>query len=274
MGYPAIPDRRMAYDADGTVIAQALQGNAVTNYLGSTALTNLQGIAYAGDGSALANSACSTWWFFPEQRVISGMYVLGGGNSAITSVTGSNDTTNGIDGTWETATMSGGYPSYVQADSWRAGIKSVSFTGPKAVLQVISSHNSGATLTIAHLYGHKGTGQTPDDLIFLDSDDGGAEFTADEDFGDRPLGTTVTRQFQVKNASATHTANTISLLCNDTDFAISTSSSGPWGTSISITSLAPGVSSATLYVKNTTPNPGSVLGPRFTRITATVASWS
>ena len=71
-------------------------------------------------------------------------------------------------------------------------------------------------LCATHLYGEKIAGQTPDDIIYINHDDTpGAEFTAPEDFGDQPLGTTVVRQFRVKNASATKTANTINIQCND-----------------------------------------------------------
>lgn len=43
---------------------------------------------------------------------------------------------------------------------------------------------------------------------------------------------------------------------------------------INIASLAAGAESATMYIRNTTPAIGSLLGPRFNRIVATVASWT
>ena len=81
------------------------------------------------------------------------------------------------------------------------------------------------------------------------------------------------RQFRVKNDSATLTANTINLQCNDTDFAISTDGA-TWVATINIASLAAGAESATMYIRNTTPAAGNLLGPRFARIVALVGSWS
>ena len=64
--------------------------------------------------------------------------------------------------------------------------------------------SSGSTCTA-----RRSRGQTPDDIIYINHDDTpGVEYAAPEDFGDQPLGTTVVRQFRLKNASATKTANT------------------------------------------------------------------
>ena len=99
-----------------------------------------------------------------------------------------------------------------------------------------------------HLYGKKTARQTPDDVIYIDHDTTpGVEYTSPEDFGDQPLGTTVVRQFRLKNTSATKTANTINIQCNDSDFAISTDGT-TWVVTINIASLGPGAQSATMYV--------------------------
>ena len=125
-----------------------------------------------------------------------------------------------------------------------------------------------------HLYGEKAAGQTPDDIIYINHDDTpGVEYTSPEDFGDQPLGTTVVRQFRVKNASSTKTANTINIQCNDSDFAISEDGSN-WVVTINIASLAAGAESSTLYVRCTTPSVGGLLGPRFARLVTTVASYT
>ena len=125
-----------------------------------------------------------------------------------------------------------------------------------------------------HIYGEKAAGETPHDIIFIDHDTTpGVEYAAPEDFGDRPLGTSVVRQFRVKNVSPTLTANSINIQCNDSDFAISTDGV-TWVVTINIASLAAGAESATLYMRNTTPAPGNPLGPRFARIVAIVGSWT
>ncbi len=109
-----------------------------------------------------------------------------------------------------------------------------------------------SSFRILHVYGEKTAGQTPDDVIYIDHDTTpGVEYASPEDFGDQPLGTTVVRQFRLKNTSATKTANTIN-----------------------IASLGAGAQSATMYVRCTTPAPGNPLGPRFARIVTTVASYT
>jgi hypothetical protein len=284
MPYSALPDRRIAYDDDGSVLAWWDSNAGVRAYLTGSNMIALNGTGWVpvstspGVLSYTAGIIC----FFPEQREFTAIFAgyndtFGGGGStfAFTSCVGSNDTTNGLDGTWETASMAGGVPTYVNQFSWRDGIKAVSFTGAKKVVRAQRVVTAGMiACSIFHLYGEKAAGQTPDDIIYIDHDTTpGVEYTAPEDFGDRPLATTVTRQFRVKNTSATKTANTINIQCNDADFVISTDNT-TWVTTINIGSLGPGAESSTMYVRNTTPGVGNLLGPRFARIVTTVGSWT
>ena len=201
----------------------------------------------------------------------------GGGAVTVDSLQGSNDTTNGVDGTWETASFPAGNPiGYVTLDAFRSGVKAISFTGGKKTIRfgIGGGYVDKFYIYQVHIYGEKVAGQTPDDVIYIDHDTTpGVEYTAPEDFGDQPLGTTVVRQFRLKNTSATKTANSINVQCNDSDFAISTDGT-TWVVTISIASLGPGAQSATMYVRCTTPAPGNLLGPRFARIVTTVASYT
>lgn len=265
----------MPYDTDGTVVGVTANSFAggITSYPSGTQLQQLND--YVSHGNVLIGTApgvYSIWFFFPgEQREVTAFYLNMDYHGATPILQGSNDTTNGTDGTWETASLTGGWnaSSDTAVDAWRAHILPISFTGPKKVIRIqISTDNAESPIfRQIHLYGEKASGQTPDDILFLDSDDGGAEFTSVEDFGDRPLGTTVTRQFKVKNSSATKTASGINIQCNDSDFAISTDGV-TWVVTINISSLGPGVSSSTMYVRNTTPGPGGQLGTRHARVTA------
>lgn len=292
MPYTALPDRRMPYDNDGSVL---YCGNTystqteVFNIGPVNVLTGANEIAINDDDMSSTNVplglrqggsgswAVGLWIFFPELREVTAYSLVstytGGGTSV---VHGSADSTNGNDGTWETASLPDGTPSEVRTnDQWRANIKAISFTGGKRTIRIGSSSlANGEYTTTWHVYGEKVAGQTPDDLIFIDHDTTpGTEYSAPEDFGDQPLATTVVRQFRVKNASATKTANSINLQCNDSDFAISTDSS-TWVATINITSLAAGAESATMYVRCVTPAVGAAIGPRFNRIIATVASYT
>lgn len=297
MTYPALPDRRMPYDNDGTVV-YAL-GDTIAGFTSGTgavqsdaALASLNGTGLSTWGTG-GNGAyfAKFFWFFPEQREVTACFavVTIAGNIASSSFVaqGSNNSTNGLDGTWESATFPSGSPLYVDnsgvwgnvpVDVWRSSIKPVSFTGAKQVVRTYhgGSENFGTGVFIGnifHLYGAKAAGQTPNDLLFLDAQNADAVFTAPIDFGDRPLGTTAVHQFKVQNASATLTAHSINLQCNDADFAISTDGV-TYVATINITSLAASAKSAVMYVRDTTPNPGGALGPRYARIVATVASYS
>lgn len=292
MPYTALPDRRISYDNDGTVWAHSAENTDFVNGIAGY-LTQAQAIEHNDDdrvdpsgGWTLSNRNAPKcgWLFFPEVRAVTGVvmgFIYYGGNApSLITFQGSSDTTNGVDGTWETASIPGGSPIYsdLSIDGWRKSIKAVSFTGGKRTIRwkwtTTGGDGGGGSFYLVHLYGQKSSGQSPDDIVFIDHDTTpGIEYTAPEDFGDRPLGTTSVRQFRIKNTSASLTANTIAIQCNDTDFAISTDNV-TWVVTINIGSLAAGAQSATMYIRNTTPGAGNLLGPRFARIVATVGSWS
>jgi hypothetical protein len=305
MAYSALPDRRINYDNDGSIVAY---GSNLTNYnayngqstagfnLGFNTYMSSQDKAqmndtdYAGLVSypSASDSCRAVWFIFPEQREVTATvcmttnplhsYSYPSGSLSMQAVQGSNDTTNGVDGSWEAASLSGGPILVPQGlDKWRSAITSLSFTGGKKALRFYycGQNTYGAIQPLAwHIFGEKVVGQTPDDIIFINHDDTpGVEYTAPEDFGDQPLGTTVVRQFRLKNVSGTKTANTINIQCNDTDFAISEDGVN-WVVTINIASLSAGAESATLYVRCTTPAVGNLLGPDTARIVVTVASYT
>lgn len=294
MPYTAIPDHRIAYDIDGTVVAYGFPtdddtpamgwARGIQGYISGTPLlelndqdfttTGVSGLTATGSNS---RPMCKpVWMFFPEKREVTayvmGYIMQGGTPQGDSSLQGSNDTTNGMDGTWETASFPSGLAevSSIYADGWRSTIKPISFVGGKTVLRwgfrQANGSGGGINITTLHLFGEKYAGETPHDLIFIDHDTTpGVEYASVEDFGDRPLGTSVVRQFRMKNVSASRTATNVNLQCNDTDFAISTDGV-TWVVTINIASLAPGAESATMYVRCTTPAPGNTLGPRANRI--------
>jgi len=280
MAYSALPDRRMPYDNDGTVVGWGTTLNGLIAYFSGSELIELNDYDMVNPVNLTTYGVTSAiWWFFPERREVTAyagspqQSATPWGSATFVNIQGSDDTTNGLDGTWETASVTAW--TYANHYSWRSDIKAVSFTGGKRAVRGVWSIGSGGQFVILlHLYGQKVAGQTPDDIIYIDHDTTpGVEYQAPEDFGNRPIGTTVTRQFRVKNTSATKTANTIDIQCNDADFVISTDNS-TWVVTINIGSLAAGAESSTMYVRNTTPSPGGALGPRFGRIITTVASYT
>jgi hypothetical protein len=287
MPYPALPDHRMPYHRDGTRIGYRISGVEGFTEGFSTWMTQsqLQQFNDASLGTVVnGGGPIKQYVFFPEQREVTGCYAAAIGTlpNVAMVMQGSNDTTNGLDGTWETASFPGGNPavastswSLIPADGWRSDIKAVSFTSPKRVIRCYYGPNgpfSNSEYGMFHLYGEKAAGQTPDDILFID-DITDLEFQAPLDFGDRPLGTTVTRVFRLKNASTSKTANNVNLQCNDSDFAIS-SDGTTWVPTLNFSSLAPGAETSNLYVRCTTPGPGAQLGPRFAEMVVTVGSWT
>lgn len=285
MPYLALPDHRIPYDNDGTIV---YVGTAAAG--ADTALTSAQLVELNDNDSTVAVSRAGAhtngriYFFFPEQREITGLWAeidalgLGTQNMSGQTVQGSNDTGNGEDGTWETASLPAGLPAAWHAtttgdfDDWRAGIKAVSFTGPKKNLrlsQTNSATSAGAALDwlTVQIYGEPAAGQMAHDLVYINHDDTpGVAFAAAEDFGDQPLGTTVVRQFRIKNTSASRTATNINIQCNDADFVMGESAAGPWVVTINLANLVPGAQSPTYYVRLTTPAQGAALRPRFARI--------
>ena len=284
MAYPVIPSRRMPYDIDGTEVGHIRTGlnlsfnSGVESWATSAQKTQLQNqgniapfIRSYGYGNTDSDAF---WFFFPEVRELTH---IGFTHSEIDTPTitiqGSTDSTNGIDGTWET-------PVWVvtvsdRADAWRSDVMALSFSGPVKVLR-INFYDGGADMNILnsiHLYGFKFAGETPDDILFVDAETG-AELTSLIDWGDRPEGTTEFRQVKVKNASTTKTANSINLQLNHTDFLMSWNSGGPWTTVLDITSLGAGAESGIIYLKNELGPPLLILGPKDARMIATVGSWT
>lgn len=287
----------MAYDNDGTVIGYRLDtqtqgfGEGLIAYMtqaDAIEWNDFDDVALPSGLHDIGATVAKYWFFFPEKREITawshGWYVAPGafGSAVDPVLQGSNDTTSGIDGTWETASFPSGLPDFntfrTFIDYWRSTIKPISFTGGKTVIRFYAGATgaggpSAYQARYLHLYGEKFIGETVHDIIYIDHDTTpGVEYQTDEDFGDRPLGTTVVRQFRIKNTSATRTAINISIQCNDSDFAISTDNV-TYVVTISLGSLAPGAESATMYIRNTTPAPGAILGPRHARI-VTTAEWS
>lgn len=277
MGYPEILHRRIPYDINGTAVgyrASSTYSNGLSNWLSSSQLGELNDedsiTLFGGDYSVI-------WFFFPERMEIeAGLYVVeyaGYGNSPdLYELQGSNDTTNGMDGTWETAVFPSGKPFAYNPGMyyWREGIKPISFSTTYKVIRFRASHGYGGVRYV-HLYGRKAAMETPDDILFCDP--AGNEKTALKDWGDRPEGTTVIDSFKLKNSSTTKIASNVNLQLNHGDLSLSFSEEGPWTATLDITSIAPGSLSSTLYVRHTLGGPPLILGPRAGRCIVTVGSW-
>lgn len=289
MSYPATIGRRMGYHNDGTIVCQ-WDTYSIKRWCTPDELAELNDFDYVGvlGNVYTALRECGPMFWFPEKRWVTGYYGFNNAdnhndmNSTMYRLDGSNDTTNGLDGTWEAASLPDGIaPSnanyFYSSDSWRTSLKRVVFTEPKQVVRVVSYggyYGLEGPCCILHLWGYKGDGETPDDIIFIDNQGGGGEWVNDPDWGDVIAGTTVKKQFQIRNTSASRTATTIGLTCSDTDFSIS-SDDVTYGSSLSLSSLGPGATSDIYYVKCTVAALGIVIPQaRHANVVVTVGSWT
>jgi len=280
MAFVTIPSHRMPIDIDGTEIAYrgGAYNDGVALWCNSTKKGQLNDeisvdtVEWTSEGVALI-----VWVFFPEAREVEQMYI--GGSAYYYSTTfgelqGSADSTNGVDGTWETATWPNGVAYYHNPDGtkWRTGVKPVSFSGPMKVLRFRITTIYAARLRDLHIYGRKKATETPDDVVFTDVN--GTPITMLMDVGDRPEGTTVVQSIKIQNTSTTKIANNVNLQLNHPDFLLAFSEDGPWSSTLDIASIGVGSLSSTVYIKNPLGPPLLVLGPKAARLIAAVGSWT
>lgn len=281
MPYSTFPDRGIPYHMDGTVIKFMNSTVGVTKTLSSGEMEELNDFDYTL--ISLTGSPFYCVIFFPELRDITAIFGVlyrnfGSAYVAmeLSGLQGSVDTTNGLDGTWTDATVAAYPAADISLDSWRKNIKPVSdLDGVKAIRFTYPNAN-WVGIYVLHLYGTKHSGETVDDILFLDAEDGDAEFAIPLDFGDRPAGTSEIHQIKLKNASPDKTASTVTLTVYDANdlIRVADSAAGPWNTSKQFASINANTASAVIYVKCETPAPPTPLGPQKPYIDVTVGSWA
>ena len=287
MPYPTYPDLAIPYEFDGTVVKVLHTQNGIIKTFSDSEKLELNDEDYTPTGDLGGSMPSNYIWlvfFFPEKRNITGLYALAQRNTELASLAPTDflwspNSTNGLDGDWYNATMPNGFNSAnYDFDTWRKSVKPVSSVSGAIAVKIRFYENlqSIRYFRVVHLFGHKTTGETPDDIAFLDPTAGDAEFTLPIDFGDVPAGTSSIRQMKLKNTSSTKTASNIVLSVLDpTDIIrVSLSSGGPWYTSLTFTSLGPGEKTAVIYVKCETPAPPTPLGPDRAPMKVTVGSWT
>lgn len=293
-GYSSLVSaRKICFSQDGTIVgydsATAAAYRGLVNVCSAGDLLQLDGESPAEDTSivTVASNYLTAYALFPELRDLSYMLLRYGTTSSTTNpthtVATSPDTTNGIDGSWTTITVTGTL-SYVtnNVDWWRANAPA-SLSGAVTGIKGVRFQTSGSTFGTGtgwrgwHIWGHKYSGQTPDDIVFLDTGLT-TEFAADYDFGD-VLAASATQDITiaVKNVSGTKTANSIVLTMvgsNPSDYLISIDAGSTFGSTKTITSLAAG---ATQNVVLRLAPPAATAGnytPRAANLKASVTSWT
>lgn len=228
--YPNYPSRRMAWDADGSVLLYYVGNNLPTTvgiappgpWLEANsafrAETNDEDLVASINGFGLGGGtgAAHVCIIFPELREIDGVFDQWEGNGGISSYwqKASPDTTNGIDGAWTQDIVSGkSAPSAMQTldrTDYRTNIQTTALSSMRAIRIFARSGGSNTYVGVdeLHIFGEIAAGQTPDRLLFID-ETSGLEFTTALDFEDVPRGSSEDREWRIKNNSATLDANTI-----------------------------------------------------------------
>jgi hypothetical protein len=292
--YPDIPGTRFALDQDGTILKwrDYTTSSSWTDISASIAETQKVNSAnYASSG--IGNSDIAQFVFaFPEARTISGIYLHGGtpsnGSSQMLSVTWefSTNTTDGTDGTWTSMTVTftnfsqHGFLSSTSKPYYRSDIATVALNNVRGIRLRWNQSGGwgGESICVFHLYGTRPTTGV-DRLAFWHPSTDQAIGAADLDFGDIAQGTSMTKQFRIKNISGTLTANSITLQVSDllpeytgTGLQVSTDNV-TYQNSVNIGNLASGIISPTLYVRRTVPG-AETTTQRQARLLAHAASWT
>lgn len=296
MPYNEAPSRRFAWDSDGSV---ALRSEATGNDgpspgdFGAVPWTNASlservngndedSDSYfhskSGGGSGITVHILMAI-LFPESRDLDGMYVVATSTGTVNNywMYKSQDTTTGVDGAWVDTEVP--RETDVALDHYRNNIKALSFPSVKGIKGNIDSvgTNKATFWHTIHLYGVISAGETPDRIIFLDTEDSDAEFTKVLDFGDTPRGGTSTRTFKIKNNSSSKTINTIEVTAEDIflnagGWYTFSENDADYFTSFSVGNLGPGATKL-LYMKRVIPD-DETIGVQAGRIKASHASVS
>jgi hypothetical protein len=275
--YPDAPDLKLYWNDDGTLaFIQAGTGGPVSATTGN---------ALNGESSSnqitLSQSNMRFGLLFPNLYDIKGLFVLVDSATNLSNglVRTSNDTTNGMDGTWTERTttfpIAGGGANNAST-AWRTAVQSVSYTGVKALTVA-----GNTTYRQLHVYGKPSAGTNVDRLRFWHSTNDTEIGPAHFDYGDQQRLVSKTVQFRVKNNSATKTANTITVrsdaitnasptLPSQTTFSTDGST---FSSQVTIASLAPQATSSVLYAKLALTGTAA-LGPYRERFLAIATTWA
>lgn len=272
----------MALDKDGTQIYLIDSGNNITQCT-SGQIQSVTSEANMGVNTNGQNNSGKMAIIFPEKRDLVGCFVnVGSGsfvNGSLTLFEVSTDSTNAIDGTWTTKSVTS--VNTTTSPAYRTGIQTVSAAGIKVIrLSFSSGAPSSGCFPLVHLYGNITAGQNPDRLALwhptLDQQITGAYF----DWGDVLRASTADRTFRVKNLSATFTANTITCSLStltDTSPTVvgqhTLSNGGAFASTASAGTLAPGAISSVMTVRLTTTS-DATLSLWAARIISEAATWS
>lgn len=281
--YPDVPGRRMAYDADGTIVGYRRVDGTTTltevNTSGKTIVNDEDPLTYGWTMEGVYSPINWVYLIFPELRDFDGLYANTPFANDLNTVYTSADTTNTWDGTW-TQRSSNLDDSDIGLDAYRSLITTFNVSNIRAIRIQNVSTNHSQRMSRMHVYGKISAGETPDRMLYINTSTG-LEYTNPIDWGNIPRGTIYDEDFYIKNNSSTLTANNTNLdfealyLSSVTFYTLSTgvgwsTSYGPIST-IGASSRWPPSNSLTVRCD---PPSTAELGLHAARIVMNTSSWS
>lgn len=274
--YPDAPGRRIAYDADGTIVTNQVGATGQQTALTAGEVRALNSIDAAG--YTVPRSA-SGWlrWFFPEPRDLSGVFAAAERADDTTELAVSADTTNGVDGVWTVTDPTLAQDHDVTPD-FRTEISSLAVAGVRAVRMTWDTDRAvTGTYRTVHFYGRIAAGHTRHRLHFFD-DVTDLEYVAPVDYGDTPRGAATDTAIYLRNGSGSRTAHDVTVtaesIFDSSGGWYTFSDGGPFTASLTLASaIGPGADSPTITVRRIIPDVETV-GLHEGRLVAAVGSWS
>lgn len=289
--YANVPSRRMAYDADDSVVAglhsdttAQSDGVPVPEAYTEHTVGNVQAMNDEEVASVLSGSANTTliWGIlFPELREIDGYFWNWTTNDLAQDwLYESADTTNLRDGSWS-AVGSQVRNTSTTLEAYRTSITSAALSSRRAIVAHLR-HAGGVGDTLIsyrfHVYGEISSGETPDRLLWVDNGTG-SEFGLPIDYGDVPRGSAREYEVKLRNNSSSLQANSVQVTAEDLY-----GGSGSWytfkeagGSFSSTLSLASAISSSSdspvITIRQNIPD-SAVAQLHAARAYVSVGSWS
>lgn len=279
--YPDALANRFEVDRDGTL---GFRLNATGSSITALTTGNMQGLNDESDATApiSIDNLEKIVYIFPELRDVLAVYMSSNTSSSMIWESSTN-TTNGQDGTWLTVRATALPPVNNTIPGYRTQLVP---TGNNTSVKAIRIRNTGASncaIQTMHVYGII-SAASPDKLEFWHPTLNQALYATPAilDWGDFPRNTIVSKTFRLKNSSATLTAGTITVgreALTDSGSPTKVSETeisyngGSYGSTASVSSLAPGAISAVFTVRKTSTL-SSFLGLWSQRIYATAVSWT
>ncbi len=219
--FVAVPSRRMAVDADGTVgfdINDGFpSGGGISTDLTSSVMIGMtrEAVGSPGGPTVANGGGRMIALVFPELRELDGWYVSADdGGTWGNPIHSSGDTTSGNDGTWTSRGSAPGIQNGLLT-AYRDDIISLAVSNVRGIrVKPTGLSGGGGSMDRLHIYGEISSGETPDRLLWIDNDDD-LEFSLPVDYEDTPRGSAEDHVVYLTNNSSSLAANSVQVTAED-----------------------------------------------------------